>query len=135
MAGETDLAVLLKAMHPVLQLGEYVFCSVEVELGQGMTRYIDLQPVGLFYEQEGLTLILHRQRAEAADLPYKVVFGLITLSIHSSLEAVGFLAAITAKLANHGISVNPVSAFYHDHLFIPAPQIEQAMQLLQSFAA
>ena len=52
---------------------------------------------------------------------------MITLSVHSSLDAVGFLAAITNKLAAAAISFNPVSAYYHDHLFIPANRAEQAM--------
>lgn len=132
MSGETDLAVLLKSMQPVLQQGEYVFCSV-VQTGHDLNRYTDLNPICLFYEEEGLTLILRRDRADAAGLPYMAVFCMITLSIHSSLEAVGFLAAITGKLADHGISVNPISGYYHDHLFIPASQTDTAMQLLQTF--
>jgi hypothetical protein len=59
---------------------------------------------------------------------------MITLSIHSSLEAVGFLAAITGKLADHNISVNPISAYYHDHLFVPAARAQAAMELLQEFS-
>ncbi|RVD48425.1 ACT domain-containing protein, partial [Mesorhizobium sp. M2D.F.Ca.ET.140.01.1.1] len=55
---------------------------------------------------------------------------MITLNIHSSLEAVGFLAAITTRLAAAGMSVNPVSAFYHDHLFVPAERAEEAMAIL-----
>ena len=44
---------------------------------------------------------------------------MITLDIHSSLEAVGFIARIANVLALHDMGVNPVSAFYHDHLFVP----------------
>jgi hypothetical protein len=59
---------------------------------------------------------------------------MITLTVQSSLEAVGFLAAITTKLATHGISVNAISAYYHDHLFVPADKAEIAMRLLQEFS-
>ena len=45
---------------------------------------------------------------------------LITLEVHSALDAVGFLAAVTARLAAEGIGVNPVAGFHHDHLFVPA---------------
>jgi uncharacterized protein len=59
---------------------------------------------------------------------------MITLDIHSSLEAVGFLAAITTRLAAAGMGVNPVSAFYHDHLFVPAERAEEALGLLRDLA-
>ncbi|WP_292127622.1 ACT domain-containing protein, partial [Mesorhizobium sp.] len=57
------------------------------------------------------------------------------LDIHSSLDAVGFLAAITTRLAAAGMGVNPVSAFYHDHLFVPAERAEEALGLLRQLAA
>lgn len=52
------------------------------------------------------------------------------MQVHSSLEAVGFIAAIANKLAENGISVNVVSAYYHDHLFVSSEKAEQVMQLL-----
>ena len=58
----------------------------------------------------------------------------ITLEIHSALEAVGFLAAITTRLAASGMGVNPVSAFYHDHLFVPVDRAEEAVALLEEMA-
>jgi hypothetical protein len=45
---------------------------------------------------------------------------------------VGFLAAITGRLADAGISVNPVSAFYHDHLFVPEHKADEALHHLQN---
>ena len=60
---------------------------------------------------------------------------MITLTVHSSLEAVGFLGAIATQLAAAGISVNPVSAFYHDHLFVPEGRTEEAMQVLGRISA
>lgn len=130
MTGESNLAVLLKSMQPILQDGEYVFCSVSDQV----QHYLNLDPIGYFREAEGLTLVLRRESADAAQLSYSAIFRMVTLSIHSSLEAVGFLAAIAGKLAQHGISVNPISAYYHDHLFVPAARAEEVMALLQEFA-
>jgi hypothetical protein len=48
---------------------------------------------------------------------------------------VGFLAAVTARLADAGIAVNAVSAFYHDHLFVPESRAEEAFGLLQNMSA
>ncbi|MGG6266362.1 ACT domain-containing protein [Leptolyngbya sp. AN03gr2] len=127
MSGETDLTTLLKSMNPVLRQGEYVFCSVDFE------DWLRLNPIGVFREEEGLTLILDRQIADQSNIPYASTFRLITLSVHSSLEAVGFLAAITSRLAAQGISVNAVSAYYHDHLFIPTAQADRVIELLDRF--
>lgn len=133
MTGETDLATLLRTMQPVLHEGEYVFCTVDFQTHPNCSyTFLDaLTPIGLFQEVEGLTLILPRQQADAAGLPYTTIFCLITLTVHSSLEAVGFLATITALLAQHQISVNSISAYYHDHLLIPLAQTDHAMHLLQ----
>jgi uncharacterized protein len=129
MAGETNLKILLQSMQPVLCEGEYVFCSINHQ----DSRYSSLNPICLFREDEGVTVILDREQADAGAMTYTSVFCMITLSVHSSLEAVGFLAAIASKLAEYGISVNPISAYYHDHLFIPASRAQEAMELLQSF--
>jgi hypothetical protein len=131
MTGETELTRLLKTMAPQRQPGEYVFCTLP-----NQTRCpADLTPVGSFQEAEGLTLILPRPQAVAAGLPLGPGFALITLTVHSSLTAVGFLAAIATHLARHGISVNPVSAYYHDHLFVPVADADRAIALLQTLAA
>ena len=94
-----------------------------------------LDPVMVFREREGTTLIVPEDEASGGR-PGRASFRcrMITLNIHSSLEAVGFLAAITARLAAAGMGVNPVSAFYHDHLFVPADRAEEAMELLRRLA-
>jgi hypothetical protein len=140
MAGETNLTQLLKTMKPLLRQGKYVFCT----LPNATHCPPHLDPMGYFKEDEGLTLMLPKPQADTAGLSYPAVFALITLTVHSSLEAVGFMAAlvenlpawvIATHLASHGISVNPVSAFYHDHLFVPARDAERAIALLQSLTA
>lgn len=131
--GETDLDTLLKSMNPILQDGEYVFCSINAQ-DRDSRDWISLEPISFFREVEGLTLVLRREVAEQANLPYGATFRMITLSVHSSLEAVGFLATITGKLAKSGISVNPISAYYHDHLFVPTARALAVMELLREFS-
>jgi hypothetical protein len=118
-------------MQPVLLDEEYVFCTLPI----GQLTPESLTPMSTFREAEGLTLIVARQQAEQAALPFSFPCRMITLNVHSSLEAVGFLARITAKLASHGISVNAVSAFYHDHLFVPTARADEAMLLLHELAS
>ncbi len=130
MAGETNLNMLLKDMQPLLQEGVYVFHSSDKPF-ESLTY---LGPVLIFKEEEGTALILRQETAEQAGLDYAYPSRMITLNVHSSLDAVGFLAAITEKLAKAGISVNPVSAHYHDHLFVPVKKAEQAMKILKQFS-
>jgi hypothetical protein len=131
MAGETDLKKLLAAMTPELLPGVHVFTT----LAPGVPVPDTLEPVMLFREREGTTLIVLEDQARAAGLEAVFRCGMVTLNIHSSLEAVGFLAAITTRLAAAGMGVNPISAFYHDHLFVPADRAEEALDLLRKLAA
>ncbi|GLS19711.1 hypothetical protein GCM10007874_27280 [Labrys miyagiensis] len=131
MSGETDLARLLATMTPVLQPGRFVF----VTLPAGAETPTAITPVMSFREAEGLTLILSEEAAARSGLQGVFPSRMITLEVHSSLEAVGFLAAITGHLAAAGMGVNPVSAFYHDHLFVPAERAEEAMRLLTELSA
>ena len=129
MPGETKLEILLKSMKPILEEGEFVFCT----LPQEHLEKLELKPIGLFREDEGITVILPRQQADSFGLPYSYIARMITLSVHSSLDAVGFLAAITSLLSQFGISVNPISAYYHDHLFVPSEKAHEVMKLLAEF--
>ncbi|MER9304858.1 ACT domain-containing protein [Mesorhizobium sp. M0293] len=130
MTGETDLKILLASMTPELLAGTYVFAT----LAPGVSQPEGLEPVMVFREREGLTLIVTEEAANAAGLTASFRCRMVTLNIHSSLEAVGFLAAITTRLAAAGMGVNPVSAFYHDHLFVPADRAEEALELLMELA-
>ncbi len=130
MPGERDLKTLLRTMTPELQIGVFVFCTANSEADLACTP----APLLLFREREGTTLVVRREEAERAGLPRQFASRLITLTVHSALDAVGFLAAVTARLAAAGISVNAVSAFHHDHLFVPEERAEEALQLLREMS-
>jgi hypothetical protein len=121
-AGEYDLQTLLSHMDPVLDDQEYVYATGPEPLTQAIFT---------FRESEGVSLILRRADAESLGIPFTYPCRRITLTIHSSLEAVGLFAAITTRLAAHGISVNAVSGYYHDHLFVRTADAPRAMALLE----
>jgi len=130
VSGETDLHKLLGSMSPELLPGVHVFST----LPSGAPRPAGIDPVMIFREREGETLILREDEARAAGLSFAFPSRMITLNVHSSLDAVGFLAAVTAWLAAAGMGVNPVSAYFHDHLFVPADRAEEAMAILHALA-
>lgn len=126
----TNLNQLLKSMQPKLVSEKYVFCTVT----ENKFSTLSLKPKLIFREGEGVTLILEKEAAGKNKLPYDKVWSLIILNVHSDLSAVGFLAAITKALAEAGISVNAVSAYYHDHLFVPEEKKEEAMRVLRKLS-
>lgn len=130
MSGEKNLSKLLASMSPEVLPEEYVFCTVEGKYGD----YGELKPLAMFTEKEGLTLVITRATADQAKLDYESIFKGITLTIHSSLDAVGLTAAVSAKLAEKGISANVIAAYYHDHIFVQKEKIDLAVDALNEFS-
>ena len=130
MTAITDLDILLNSMSPKLIEGDYVFCTVE----GGLADYVHLNPMTTFREKEGLTLVLTKEVATQAQLSFDGVFSMITLSVHSSLEAVGLTAAFATKLGSYGISANVIAGYYHDHIFVQKHEADQAMSALRELS-
>lgn len=129
MTGETDLNTLLRSLKADLIDGIFVFATVPTgKIPPG------LAPRMMFQEAEGTTLVLLKDAAQAANLPYEFPSRMITLNIHSSLDAVGFMARIANALGNEGMGVNPFAGFYHDHLFVPNGREQDALRILSQIA-
>lgn len=129
MAGETNLKVLLSTMKPHLNEGEYVFCQVK------NIDSLDLKEIiYLIREQEGITIIVLRNIADRLNLPYTFICVWISLTVHSSLEAVGLTAAFSHALASEGISCNVVAGYSHDHIFVKTEDARSVMNILGGLA-
>lgn len=126
MTGEMDLERLIASMEPVLQPEVYVFVTTTDPAVAALPARMR------FEEVEGVTLILEAGAADRAGLNGAFRSRMITLNVHSSLEAVGFMARIATRLADEGMGVNPVAGFFHDHLFVPEDRAEDAMTALRT---
>lgn len=130
MTAEKNLDTLLKTMRPKLNAGDFVFCTTKD------LTLIDLRDVVMiFKEEEGFTIIINREIADKLKLSYSFVASWITLTVHSSLEAVGLTAAFSRALADQGISCNVVAAYHHDHIFISKKDADNAMRVLNKLSA
>jgi hypothetical protein len=129
MAGEEDLGKLLATMQPELQPGAFVFATIE-----GHDIPAGLEPIGTFQEAEGTTLILPAHDAGHPAIVASKPLQQITLTVHSSLEAVGLTAAFATELTRHGVSANVVAGYYHDHIFVGANDAERAMAALRGLS-
>lgn len=128
--GELSLAKLLATLTTVLHDPTYVFVTLPATAALPPLSELQL----FFRESEGFTLIMTRDLAVAHGYKYEYECKMITLNVHSSLEAVGFMAAVATRLAAEGISVNPVSGFYHDHIYVPVGREQDTIRLLEDLA-
>lgn len=129
MSGEKNLDKLLKTMKPELNQGEYVYSTVKD------INKIDSQDIIMFFkEKEDNTVILAKNIADELKLDYQYVCAWITLTVHSSLEAVGLTAAFSKALKDANISCNVIAGYYHDHIFINVKDKDRAMEVLGKFS-
>lgn len=131
MPGKTNLDQLLKTMSPELLAGEYVFCTSK---NSKYGDYAGAKPFASITEKEGLTLVLLKNAAQQAGLSHEGTFRCITLNVHSSLQAVGLTAAVSAALAEHEISANVIAGFFHDHIFVQSDLADRALHILSSLS-
>jgi uncharacterized protein len=127
VAAERDLQQLLWNMRPC--------CTQAVRIYLGpRAGPAGLRPVVTVAEDEGLTLVVAQQQADAAGLAYDYVAAWITLRVTSALDAVGLTAAVASALARAGLSCNVVAGFHHDHLFVPYHRAADALGALEALA-
>lgn len=131
MSGIRDLSVLLRNLEPTLVDGEFVYASVPADRLQD---YLTMKPIGLFFEAEGLSLILPKAAADAAGIAASAPLRCLTMTVHSALEAVGMTAAMATALTAEGISANVVAAYYHDHIFVPSIDADRAMDAIRKLS-
>lgn len=125
--GETDLQRLLAGLSPALAALPRAIRT------QAHGAPVPSNAIMLFREDEGATVVVEADNDNAAhaDEPR---WAQITLRIHSSLDAVGMMAAIATALADREIPCNAVSAYFHDHLFVPWARREDAIDALRMLA-
>lgn len=123
MSGESDLATLLKTLEVIRHDGEWRF--------ETQAEHPDPDQSALaFRESEGWTAILPAGQSTPPDNRWVW----LEMSVHSDLNAVGFLAAIANALAGAGVPCNAVAGFYHDHVFVPEGKADVAVKAIEALA-
>ena len=115
----------MKNLSPVLNKGEYVFCSEK-----NISSINRKDTICEFKEAEGTTLILERQKADDYNLKYDFVAAWITLGVQSPLNTIGLTATFSSELAKNNISCNVVAGYYHDHIFVDIKHGPKAIEVL-----
>jgi uncharacterized protein len=123
VADRQELGRLLAGLRPTLHPEPYVYAPGPAPPGTLVFATIA--------EDEGLTLVLTRDEAQAAGLRAEWATARITLQVDSRLADVGLTAAVSSRLAARGIPCNIIAGLAHDHLFVPEDRAGEALELLQ----
>lgn len=129
--GEKDLQTLLRSIAPTLLEGSWAFATV----AKGKPMPEGLKPLMTYQEEEGTTLLLEEKELAKCQLPHAFFCRGISLNVNPSLYAVGLLAAVSEVLAKAAMSINIVSAYHRDYIFVPSARAEEAIGLLKKLAA
>ncbi|KAG9843605.1 hypothetical protein KCU63_g10950, partial [Aureobasidium melanogenum] len=121
------LATLTATLHPQT----YVFA---VLAESKIPPFSEVEMLFREARAEGITVITTQEYAESHGLEYAFPCRKITLDVTSSLDAVGFIAVVATRLAAAGMGVNPISGFYHDHLFVPLGRETDALKVIAELA-
>jgi len=103
-----------------------VHLAEPVALGAGVMAVIE--------EDEGTTAVVSVTEAERRGWPVDFRAAWLTVTAHSSLEAVGLTAALADVLADVGIPCNVIAGYFHDHLLVPLDRVDRAIESLESLA-
>lgn len=127
-SGETDLGRMLASLDVEQRPGRFTFVTGDwPALADIACAVVD--------EREGRTLVVPVDAALEAGAPVEFGAAWLTLTVHSSLEAVGLTAAFSRALADAGISCNVLAGYHHDHLLVPDDRADEAIATLRRLAS
>ena len=133
MSGESDLETLLKTLKVIRHDGVWRFHTFS-------NSFVDVMKLAFWFgwfakvsilESEGASLVLPAYKSTPPDNRWVW----LEMSVHSDLNAVGFLARIAAALSEAGVPCNAVAGYYHDHIFVPEDKADVAVAAIEGLAS
>jgi hypothetical protein len=116
-----------------------MLASLAVERRPGVFTYlaVEVPTPGLLaaahaFVREGrlTTIVLPVDAAARAGQAPTGEFAWLTLTVQSSLDAVGLTAVVSTRLATLGIPCNVLAGYHHDHLLVPVDRVDDAIRAL-----
>jgi hypothetical protein len=123
--GETDLDAMVSTLSVQRRPGVFAYIAVEVP-----TPGLIAAAHAVVKEGRLTTIVLPVEVAERAGQATDVRFAWLTLTVQSSLDAVGLTAVVSARLAAIGIPCNVLAGYHHDHLLVPVDRVDDATAAL-----
>lgn len=116
---------MLDSLAVVRRPGVFTFVAVQVP-----TPGLLAAAHALVNEGTLTTLVVPIEAARRARLPVVIEMAWLTLTVQSSLEAVGLTAAFSKVLTDEGISCNVLAGYHHDHILVPVDRASDAITAL-----
>jgi len=118
---------------------EYVIVSLslkqEEKARQVLTRLAPFSSITYDYKEVSIVTktiewnkVSNQFKAYELEGPYK----LITFNIVLDLSIVGFMAIISKKLADAGVSIYAISTYLRDHILVKSEDAENAVRVLEN---
>jgi hypothetical protein len=123
--GETDLEKMLRTLSVERRPGVFTYLAV----GGPSEALLDVARATVD-EGDLTTVVLPVEAAERAGHTVIVRLAWLTLTVQSSVEAVGLTAAVSSRLTDVGISCNVLAGYHHDHLLVPVERVDEAIVAL-----
>ncbi len=123
--GETDLDAMLASLAVQRRPGIFTYIAVEVP-----TPGLLAAAHAVVKEGPLTTIVLPVESALRAGQLVTIELAWLTLTVQSSLEAVGLTAAVSARLAEIDIACNVLAGYHHDHLLVPVDRVDDAIAAL-----
>jgi hypothetical protein len=123
--GETDLDAMIASLAVDRRPGVFTYIAVEVP-----TPGLLASAHAVVKEGRLTTIVLPVEAAERAGRLVTVRLAWLSLTVQSSLEAVGLTAVVSARLAALGIPCNVLAGYHHDHLLVPVDRVDDAVRVL-----
>ena len=138
MAKAERVKELLASTKVLLHPEEYAIVSIPIE-DESRAREIarDLQAFSsITYDYAEVSLVTEVNewdglKAGLSSYEEEGPYRLITFDIVLDLSIVGFLAEVSARLAEAGISIYALSTFLRDHILVKSEDAEKAMKVLE----
>ena len=128
MSGELDLAKMLASLDVEQRPGRFTFVTGDWPALRAVAQ-------AMIAESEGLTYVVTTDDARAAGAPVGFDAAWLTLTVWSSLEAIGLTAVVSRVLADAGIACNAIAGYHHDHLLVPFDRVDEAVRLLRELSS
>jgi hypothetical protein len=125
--GETDLEAMLAALDVERRGGVFTY----VEFDHPTTSQL-ADAHAVIREPSSTSIVVDVAAARHHGCPVVIELAWLTLTVHSSLDAVGLTAAVSARLAAIGVPCNVLAGYRHDHLLVPVDRVDDAIAALRA---